>query len=117
MEAAVLVRSLERGLELRKGGEKMKYFLVLSTLTDEGRKTVLTNPERIRQVNKAIEAKETKIVAQYALLGAYDFVTIIQAKDNIDVLKAAVEMGSRGTIQTITIPAIPIDEFIEAIKA
>jgi hypothetical protein len=71
MKTAVLLRSLKRSFELRKGGEKMKYFLVLSTLTDEGRKTVLTNPERIRQVNKAIEAKETKIVSQYALLSAY----------------------------------------------
>ena len=94
----------------------MKHYLVLSNLTQEGGKTVVSNPERIKQVNKAIEARGNKIVAQYALLGAYDFVTIIQAKDDKEVLKAAIELGARGTMRTMTIPAIPIDEFIETIK-
>lgn len=94
----------------------MKYFMVLSKLTDEGRKTVNVYPDRIRQVNKALEARGTKIVSQFALLGSFDFVTIIQAENDIAVLKSAMEVGSRGTLQTMSLPAIPIDEFIDAIK-
>ena len=94
----------------------MKNYAVLSTLTDEGRKTVKDHPERIKQVNKAVESWGAKIVAQYALLGLYDFLTIIQAEDDKIVIKAAMELGSRGTMQTMTIPAIPIDDFIRDLK-
>ena len=94
----------------------MLYYAVLSNLTDEGRRTVKKHPERIQQVNKSLEAMGVKVVAQYILLGQYDFLTIIQARDNKSVLKGALELGSRGTMQTMTLPAIPIDEFISDIK-
>ena len=67
-------------------------------------------------MNKTGEGCGTKIVAQYALLGSYDFLTIIQAEEDKDILKAAMDLGSRGTLQAVTIPAIPIDEFIKNIK-
>lgn len=94
----------------------MRNYAVLSTLTDEGRRTVRKHPERIQQVNKSLESMGVKVVAQYILLGQYDFLTIIQAKDNKTVLKGSLELGSRGTMQTMTLPAIPIDEFIADIK-
>lgn len=94
----------------------MKSFVILTTLTDEGRKTVKKYPQRIQQVNKAIEGWGVKIVSQYALLGEFDFLTVITAEDEKAVLKAAMELGSRGTVKTYTIPAITIDEFIEDFK-
>lgn len=94
----------------------MRNYAVLSTLTDEGRRTVREHPERIQQVNKSLEAMGVKVVAQYILLGQYDFLTIIEAKDNKAVLKGSLELGSRGTMQTMTLPAIPIDEFIADIN-
>ncbi|MEJ2364577.1 MAG: GYD domain-containing protein [Deltaproteobacteria bacterium] len=90
----------------------MKYFLILSNLTDEGKKTVKQFPHRVEVVNKAMRSLGTKIVAQYALLGPYDFITIVEAENEKVVLKAAMELGSRGTVKTITLPAIPIDEFV-----
>jgi uncharacterized protein with GYD domain len=90
----------------------MKNFVILSNLTEEGKRTVKHYPNRVEVVNKAMEALGTKIVAQYALLGPYDFITIIEAEDEKVVLKAAMELGSRGSVQTITLPAIPMDEFI-----
>jgi uncharacterized protein with GYD domain len=95
----------------------MKYFMVLANLTDEGRNTINSNPERIKQVNKTVEAHGTKIIAQYALFGPYDFLTILEAEDQGQVLKAAMELGSRGTMKTMTVPAIPIDEFIKQLKS
>lgn len=94
----------------------MRDYVILTTLTDEGRRTVKEYPERIKQVNKAVEHWGARIISQYALLGPYDFLTIAQAEDNKTILKIALEIGSRGTVQTVTIPAIPIDEFVRDVK-
>ena len=74
-------------------------------------------PERIREVNKEVEALGDKILAQYAILGPYDFVTVIEAPDNETVARISVELGSRGTVQIMSLPAIPIDEFIAKISS
>jgi uncharacterized protein with GYD domain len=93
----------------------MKTFVMLTNLTDEGRKTLKESPERIKLVNKTVEAMGAKIIAQYALLGVHDFITILQAEDDNVILKVATELGARGTVQTTTLPAFPIDEFIQDI--
>lgn len=84
---------------------------MLSSLTDEGRKTVKMRPERIKEVNKEIEKMGAKVLAQYAVLGPYDFVNILEAPDNETISKVSIELGSRGTIQLLTLAAIPIDKF------
>jgi len=81
----------------------MAIYVMLTTLTDEGRKTIKENPKRLREVNKEVEAMGVKILSQYALLGPYDFINILEAPDNKAVAKVAMELGSRGTLQTITI--------------
>jgi len=91
---------------------QMALYVMFTTLTDEGRKTIKDKPKRIKEVNKEVEAMGVKIVAQYALLGLYDFINILEAPDNITVSKVAVELGSRGTLQTMTMPAMTLDEFI-----
>ena len=93
----------------------MAIYLMLTSLTDEGRKTVKDNPARITEVNKEVEAMGAKILAQYALLGQYDFVNILEAAGNHTMAKLAVALGSRGTLQTVTLPAMAIDEFITSI--
>jgi uncharacterized protein with GYD domain len=94
----------------------MPYYVILSNLTDEGRKTIKQKPERILEVNKEIEGMGIKIHKQYALLGAYDFLSILEAKDNDAVMKMSVELGSRGSVQITTLPAVPVEEFIKKIK-
>ena len=88
----------------------MAIYVMLTTLTDEGRKTVKENPKRLKEVNKEVEAMGVKILSQYALLGPYDFVNILEAPDNKAVAKVAMELGSRGTLQTITMAAMSVDE-------
>ena len=90
----------------------MATYVMLTTLTDQGRKTLKENPQRIKEVNKEVEAMGVKILAQYALLGPYDFINILEAKDNKAVSKVAVELGARGTLQTLTMAAMRLDEFI-----
>lgn len=94
----------------------MATYIMLSTLTDEGRKTVKMRPERIKEVNREIEKMGVTIKAQYAVLGPYDFVNIVEAPDNETISKVSIELGSRGTIQLITLSAIPIETFEEKLR-
>jgi uncharacterized protein with GYD domain len=94
----------------------MAKFVMLTTLTDEGRKTLMENPARIKEVNKEAEAMGAKILAQYAVLGPYDFVNIIEAPSNEAISKVAVTLGARGTLQTLTLAAMDVDAFIGSIK-
>ncbi len=91
----------------------MPIYIMISTLTDEGRKTIKKHPERIEEVNREIENMGAKVLAQYALLGQYDFITILDAPSNESIARISIEMGSRGTVQIMTLPAMPVEEFIE----
>jgi len=94
----------------------MPTYILLSTLTPEGRKTIKERPERIKEVNKEIEAFGVKVLHQYAVLGPYDFVNVVEAPDNQAVVRVSVELGSRGTVKIMSMPAIQIDDFISMQK-
>ena len=94
----------------------MATYVMLSTLTDEGAKTIKENPGRIKEVNKEIEALGVKVVSQYAALGPYDFVNIVEAPDNETVARVSAELASRGSIKIQTLAAIPIDDFIASLQ-
>lgn len=94
----------------------MPLYIMMTNLTDEGRKTVKTNPQRIKEVNKEVEAMGVKIVAQYVTLGQYDFINILDAPNNETIAKVAIELGSRGTLQTSTLAALTLSDFISSIK-
>ena len=94
----------------------MPIYILLSTLTAKGRTTVKKKPERILEVNKEIEALGVKVLNQYAVLGPYDFVNVVEAPDNETITRLSVELGSRGTVQIMSMPAIPIEKFIATIK-
>ncbi len=94
----------------------MAIYIMHTTLTDEGRKTLKANPQRIKEVNKEVEEMGGKILAQYAVLGPYDFINIIETVGNTTITKIALELGARGTIHTTTLAAIPVDDLISALK-
>jgi len=94
----------------------MPYYILLSSLTDEGWKTIREKPERIKEVNKELQAFGVRVISQYAVLGHYDFVNIVEAPNNETIAKVSIELGSRGTIKILSMAAIPIDEFIASLK-
>ncbi|MFQ5834919.1 MAG: GYD domain-containing protein [bacterium] len=94
----------------------MAIYVMLTTLTNQGRKSVREKPERIKEVNEEVEKMGVKILSQYALLGPYDFVNILEAPNNEAASRVAIELGSRGTVQTMTLAAITVDEFVKALK-
>ena len=94
----------------------MAVYILLSKLSAEGRKTIRENPGRIQEVNKEIEKLGVKVLSQYATLGPYDFVNVVEATDNKAVVKVSVELGARGTVEIITLPTIPLNEFVSTVK-
>ena len=95
----------------------MPIYVMLTTMTSEGRKTLKERPTRLFEVNKEVEAMGVKILAQYAVLGPYDFVNILEAPDNETISRVAVELGSRGTLQTLTLAAIPVEQLVQSLQA
>ena len=93
----------------------MPTFIMLTTLSTEGVQTVKNNPSRIREVNKEIESLGASVKAQWATLGRFDFVNVVEAPDEKTMARVSMELGSRGTARYESLAAIPIDEFIAAL--
>ena len=93
----------------------MPTFVLLSTLTPEGVQTIKNNPTRIREVNKEVEQLGATVKAQWATLGRYDFVNIVEAPDEQTMARVSLELGSRGTSKYETLVAIPVDDFIASL--
>ncbi len=94
----------------------MPYYMMLSKLTDAGRKTMMRNPGRLWEVNKEVEDMGAKIIAQYSILGEWDFVNILEAPNNTVVARVASALGSRGTMEPLTVAAITIEDLIKEIQ-
>jgi uncharacterized protein with GYD domain len=93
----------------------MPTFIMLSTLTAEGVQTVKNNPQRIKEVNRELEQLGASVKAQWATLGQYDFVNVVEAPDEQTMARVSLELGSRGTTRFETMTAIPIDDFISSL--
>ncbi|HVL80273.1 MAG TPA: GYD domain-containing protein [Actinomycetota bacterium] len=94
----------------------MPNYVLLSSLNPGGLETLKERPDRLREVNEEVERMGCHVVAQYAVLGPFDFLTIIEAPDSKTVAKLSVNLGARGTVRIQTLSAIPIDDFIEGLR-
>jgi uncharacterized protein with GYD domain len=109
----IILKSLGKSIFF---GGFVPIYILLSTLTSEGRKTIKERPERILEVNKEIEVFGAKVLEQYAVLGKYDFVNIVEAPDNDAITRVSIELGSRGTVHIMSLPAKPINDFLMMLK-
>ncbi|HEY3247829.1 MAG TPA: GYD domain-containing protein [bacterium] len=94
----------------------MATYIMLSRLTEDGAETIRKNAGRIQEVNKELGGMGVKVTQQYAVLGAYDFVNIVEAPDLSTVMKASVALSSRGSVRIETLAAVTMDEFVKAVK-
>jgi len=94
----------------------MPYYVMLTKLTGQGRKTLMDNPGRLWEVNKEVEEMGAKILVQYSLLGEYDFINILEAPNNTVIARVAAALGSRGTLEPLTMSAITIEDLIKEIQ-
>jgi uncharacterized protein with GYD domain len=93
----------------------MAVFIMLTKLTPNGVKTIKDNPGRVQEVNREVEQLGVKVLNQWATLGEYDFVSVVEAPDETTMAKVSVELGSRGTTSNETMPAIPAEDFTKAL--
>ena len=93
----------------------MPTYIMLTTLTPEGVQTIKNNPSRIREVNREIEQLGATVKAQWATLGQFDFINIVEAPDETTMARVSLELGSRGTARYETLAAIPVDDFIASL--
>ena len=93
----------------------MPTFVMLSTLGPDGSATLRQNPERLREVNADVEAMGVKVIHQYALLGNWDFLNILEAPDELTMARVATTLAARGTLKTLTLTAIEVEDFIAAL--
>ncbi len=94
----------------------MPKYVMLSTLGPDGSARLAENPERLREVSQEVEAMGVTVLQQYAVLGQWDFINIIEAPNDMAMAKVATSLASRGTLKTMTLPIIDIDTFIEGMK-
>lgn len=93
----------------------MPTYVMLTNLTADGVRTLKSNPSRVSEVNKEVEALGAKVLQQYATLGQFDFITVVEAPDAETMAKVSVELGSRGTMTSQTLVAIPGEQFADSI--
>jgi uncharacterized protein with GYD domain len=93
----------------------MPTYIMLTRLTSDGVKTLKDNPSRVHEVNKEVEQLGVKVASQWATLGEYDFVTVVEAPDERTMAKLSIEMGSRGTVMNETLTAIDAQEFTKSL--
>jgi uncharacterized protein with GYD domain len=93
----------------------MPTYILLTTLTSEGVQTIKNNPARIREVNREVEQLGAKVTSQWATLGRFDFINVVEAPDEETIARVSMELGSRGTGRYETLTAIPVDEFIASL--
>ncbi|BEP17869.1 GYD domain-containing protein [Pyrofollis japonicus] len=94
----------------------MPLYVILSKLTDKGAQTIFKKPERILEVNKELEDMGLKVLQQYLVFGEWDFLNIVEAKDDQSLAAALINLNMRGTIRTATYKLMPVNELIEAVK-
>jgi uncharacterized protein with GYD domain len=93
----------------------MPTYIMLTRLTSDGVKTIKDNPGRVHEVTREVEQLGVKVLDQWATLGEYDFVSVVQAPDEKAMAKLSIEMGSRGTVMNETLTAIDVEEFTQAL--
>ena len=94
----------------------MPTYIYISTLTDEGAKTIVSNPQRVLDVNQEVQGMGVKVLAQYAVLGPFDFVTVVEAPDNETAARVSAAISARGSVKLQTMAAIPVEQFVSGLR-
>ena len=100
----------------RLRGGTMALYLMLTTLTEKGVQTLNSNPARLREVNRDVEELGARILHQWASLGDYDFVNVVEAPDDLTIAKVSVALGARGSSKIESLPLVPVDDLLASLE-
>jgi len=89
---------------------------MLTSLTEKGTQTLNSNPARLREVNRDVEELGAKVVHQWASLGEYDFVNVVEAPDDLTMANLSIRLGARGSVKFATLPLLSVDELLNALE-
>ena len=93
----------------------MPIYILLSRLSQQGVQTLKSNPDRLREVNRDVEELGARVLHQWATLGEFDFVNVVEAPDTATIARVSVALGARGSTKIRTLTALTIDEFLSAL--
>jgi uncharacterized protein with GYD domain len=94
----------------------MPTYLMLSTLTEKGVQTLNSNPARLREVNRDVEELGARVLHQWAALGEYDFVNVLEAPDDATMARISVKLGARGSVKFETLPLLDVEQFLSSLE-
>lgn len=87
----------------------MPVYVLLSTLNPQGLQTLTATPERLLEVNREIEDHGVRVLRQWALLGAYDIMTVVEAPNSAAIARLTVDLGARGSAHFDTLPVVDLE--------
>ncbi len=93
----------------------MPTYLMLTTLTEKGTQTLNSNPGRLREVNHDVEELGARVLHQWAALGEYDFVSIVEAPDDLTIARLSLQLGARGSVKIETLSLLPVEALLDAL--
>ena len=94
----------------------MPIYILLSSLSTQGVQTLKANPDRLKEVNRDVEELGARVLHQWATLGEFDFISVVEAPDTATVARVSVALGARGSTRIATLPALTIDEFVDSLS-
>lgn len=94
----------------------MPTYLLMTTLTAQGVQTLKANPDRLREVNRDVEELGARVLQQWAVLGPFDFVNVVEAPDTATIAKVSVALGARGSSKIQSWEAMEIDDFLNQLS-
>lgn len=94
----------------------MPIYLMLTTLTEKGVQTLKSNPGRLREVNRDVEELGAHVLHQWASLGAYDFVNVVEAPDDLTIARVSVALGARGSAKIESLPLVEVDALLQSLE-
>ena len=94
----------------------MPLYLMLTTLTEKGVQTLNSNPGRLREVNRDVEELGARVLHQWASLGEYDFVNIVEAPDDLSLAKLSLRLGARGSVKIESLPLVSVEDLLASLE-
>ena len=88
----------------------MATYIVLSTFTDQGIRTVHETTHRADQVREMAKKFGVNVKEIFWTLGSYDVVTIFEAQDEASITALSLAIGSAGNVRTQMLRAFNRDE-------
>ena len=95
----------------------MQTYVFLTKFTRRGIENVQDSPARTEQAREMVESLGGTWEAFFVTMGRYDGLVIAEFPDDETAARAALALGSSGSVTTETLRAFTLDEFRDIVGA